>query len=155
MSAFSSEISECLLDNLSRPLFTTLAAVLALSVFIVRFLYPRWTADRHSKFSPALAYATPGSTRRREMLSLYAKAERQIRKRTKTKRLPWQTAMEYTGKAAQDGSPVQAQLQWFVKTVWQAAYSPLEPPASMVNEGKQRLSSLRRALKEKPQPGSA
>ncbi len=135
--------------------FATLAAALALSVLIVRFLYPRWNAERHSEFSPSLANGTPGSTRRREMLSLYAKAERQIRKRTKTKRLPWQTAMEYTGRAAQDGSPAQAQLQWFVKAVWQAAYSPLEPPASMVDEGKHRLSSLRRALKENPRPGNA
>ena len=150
MSAFSSEIPEGLLEDLSSPLFTTLAAALALSVFIVRFLYPRWAAERRPEFSPSLAYAAPGSTRRRELLSLYAKAERQIRKRTKTKRLPWQTAMEYTGRAAQDGSPAQAQLQWFVKAVWQAAYSPLEPPASVVDEGKHRLSSLRRALKKTP-----
>lgn len=149
------EIPDGLLNWLRSPLFPAVLIALALSLLMVRFLYPRWKDGRLPEFSPALAYTRPESPPRRELLRLYSKAEKQLKGRIGAKRLPWQTAMEYTGMAAGDGSTIHNHLQWFVKAVWWAAYSPSEPDDSLVKEGRERLSSLRKALKENPLPGGA
>ncbi|PKB65131.1 MAG: hypothetical protein BZY80_00960 [SAR202 cluster bacterium Io17-Chloro-G2] len=147
------EIPDGLLNGLRNPLTSVLFTAFALAILMLRLLYPRWKEGRVLEFTPALAYARPGSSRRREMLHLYSKAEQQLKKHHGSKRLPWQTAMEYTGMAAGDGSPLQNHLRWFVKAVWWAAYSPTEPTATLVEEGRERLLGLRKALKDNPPPG--
>ena len=150
MNNLSIGIPDGMQVGLRNPLVSGFFTTFALAILMLRLLYPRWKENRLPEFTPALAYTAPRSPNRREMLSLYAKAEKQLKRYTGSKRLPWQTAMEYTGMAAGDGYPLQTHLQWFVQAVWRAAYSPSEPTATLVNEGRQRLSGLRKALKENP-----
>jgi len=93
----------------------------------------------------------PGSGRD-EMLRIYGRVERILRKKGVRARRPGQTLREYALTAADQLAStlgtrgVEAHLAWFTDAAWTAAYNANSFPIQIVHEARARLSSLKAAL---------
>ena len=87
---------------------------------------------------------------REEMLHVYQRVEKILRKKGLEPRKPGQTVAEYARTAAGRGDGVEEQLAWFTEAVWEAAFNPRWNSAhfrtSKMPEAKVRLRSLMRSL---------
>ena len=148
-----SRLSSGLKDAFNSPAITALAAVasgaiLATLVWIsVRLMWKgRRRADKR------WPYSRLSGGGRDEMLRIYSRVERLLRKKGIQARKPGQTLREYARTAAEQMVPapgvsgVKAHLDWFTEAAWAAAYSPSGFPMQMAQEAKTRLSSLEMAL---------
>ena len=106
----------------------------------------RGRRGRHRQ-TARLAYTRLGGDERRELLRLYRRVEKLLRRRGLEEREPWQTVGEYHRLAVAGGGEAQDQLSWFTRTVWQVAYNPEGLPSGLPAEAQQRLSRLKAALK--------
>ena len=87
---------------------------------------------------------------REEMLHVYQRVEKILRKKGLEPRKPGQTVAEYARMAAGRGVEIEEQLAWFTEAAWEAAYNPKWNSAnfrtSKMPEAKTRLRSLMRSL---------
>ena len=91
--------------------------------------------------------STLSGERRRELLKLYSRLEKLLRRKSGVRRKPWQTVGDYAGAATVANPGVRKQLDWFTQAVWQAAYNPGELSAGLVQQGRKHLARINAALK--------
>lgn len=94
-----------------------------------------------------LSYSPLAGDERREVLKLYRRAEKLLRRKGMAERQPWQTVGDYSQLAMASSGEAQAQLAWFTGAAWQAAYNPDQLPPGLATEAQQRLARLKEALR--------
>ena len=138
------------LEKLGSPWLAVAGACVGLAGLVLRWWCTQRKDSPQNPSHQPLRYSRPTSRSRLEILKLYRQAEKLLRHRLGVGRLPWQTAFAYTNMANVGSPELQRHLSWCVQAVWLAAYSPQEPGQAMVLEGRQRLSGIRKALKQHP-----
>ncbi|MCH8997985.1 MAG: transglutaminase domain-containing protein [Proteobacteria bacterium] len=159
IGAVPSRVGIALSTGLSRPGLSRALMIAGplgfLYLLVIRWLWRRGAGRRRTNEGLVSGYSKLSGEGRRELLNLYSKAEKLIQQKAGGRRMPWQTVEGYTRLAAQGNIEVQPHLSWFVQAVNQAAYSPDELPAGLVEETASRLKRLRAALKGSKRSGNA
>ena len=158
-----SKLSAGLKDAFNGPASTALVAVVAGVVLVgLAWLSVRlmWRGRRREGRRWSYTHLSGGG--RDEMLRIYGRAERLLRKKGVQARRPGQTIQDYVSRASAQVSGecarveqgrggaerrgAKEQLAWFTDAAWAAAYNPSTFSAQTVQEAKGRLSSLKAAL---------
>ena len=142
-----SRLSSGLKDAFASPASAGLAAVAAgaflvgLAWLSMKILWKgRRRGDRRWSYT-----RLPGGGRT-EMLRVYARVERLLKKKGAGVRMPGQTLQEYASVAAETLDGLESQLTWFTQAAWSAAYDPSDFAAGAVEEARVRLGELRAAM---------
>lgn len=109
----------------------------------------RWLGRRRRDGrGTGLAYSLLSGDERREVLKLYRRVEKLLRRHVDVEqRESWQTVGEHNRWAIAGGTELQEQVAWFTSAVWQAAYNPEDVPSGLAAEARQRLGRLKQALR--------
>jgi hypothetical protein len=141
-----SELVGKVLDGLRNPVFSLLGPVILLTVLLLRWAHTRASRRQTGPWVPLSYHGTLAGESRRELLKLYSRLERMLRRNSGIRRKPWQTVGDYTGAANVADPSVRQQLDWFTQAVWQAAYNPGDLPAGLVEQARRRLAGIKAAL---------
>ena len=143
-----SKLSAGVKDALNSPvIFTALTAVAAgLFALGLGWLGMRVIRRGRKKINGRWAYTRLPGDGRGEMLRLYSRVEKLLRKKGVEARKRGQTLQEYAdlvrGKVGDGGS----HLDWFTGAAWDAAYNSNAFPVHLLPEARARLTALRTAL---------
>jgi len=114
----------------------------------------RWLGRRRRDAADSgLAYSLLSGDERREVLKLYRRVEKLLRRHLDVgQRESWQTVGEHNQWLTAGGTDLQEQVlqeqvSWFTSAVWQVAYNPEDVPSGLGAEARQRLERLKRALR--------
>ena len=143
VKAAPSQLAGPSLQFLQNPLIAIIGPILLLTGLVLRWLYTRSKESRVLESNRGLAYTRLAGNHRRELLKIYYQVEKLLRRKTGTRRQPWQTVEDYSRLRTGGSEEIQRHLSWFVRAVWHAAYDPEEPPDGMVREARSRLTQLR------------
>ncbi len=141
-----SELVGQVLDGMRNPVFSLLGPVMMLTVLVLRWARTRSNRRQAGPWVPLGYHGTLSGESRRELLKLYSRLEKILRRKSGIRRKPWQTVGDYAGAATVANPGVQGQLAWFTQAVWQAAYNPGDLPAGLVEQARQRLAGIKAAL---------
>lgn len=121
-------------------------AIAILTLLLTAFVAWRLVSTLRSS-TPSLAYSgLPGSARK-DMLKLYFKAEKSLRKQGLPKRQPSQTVGEYSLVLAAGDRVEGEHMTWLRTAAWQAAYDPNPFDVLTVSEARDRLAKLKESKK--------
>jgi transglutaminase-like putative cysteine protease len=150
-----SELVGNVLDGLRNPVFSVLGPVVLLTVLLLRWALTRSNRKQAGPWVPLNYRGTLSGEHRRELLKLYSRLEKLLRRKSGLRRKPWQTVGDYAGAATVANPRVRPQLDWFTQAVWQAAYNPGDLPTGLVKEARRRLAGIKAALKQGAKTTSA
>lgn len=136
-----------MLHVLRNPVFSVLGLLVVLTGLLMRWIYARPGKSSANRNERILYTDRLSGDGRKDLLDLYARLEKVLRKNLHIRRQPWQTVGEFTAIATVAEPKLQTQLAWFTKAMWQAAYSPRQLPVGIVKEARDRLHWIGRALK--------
>lgn len=111
------------------------------------WLVRRWL--RRTRAIPR--YSRLSGDGRREILDIYKRMERLLRKRGLEPRRVSQTLGAYGEAAARHFENAVQDIEWIVQAAWSAAYDPAPPGADRARQAAERLIRLRSAM-TRPQP---
>jgi transglutaminase-like putative cysteine protease len=107
-----------------------------------------WLGRRRDAGGTGLAYSLLPGAERREVLKLYRRVEKLLRRQVNVEqRESWQTVGEHNQWATAGGTELQEQVYWFTGAVWQVAYNPEDLPSGLAAEARRRLEGLQRLLR--------
>ena len=142
-----SRLSAALKDAFDGPVATGMAAAVAGAVILgLVWLGIRALGGRRRRVDSGLSYTRLQGDGRDEMLRVFRRTERLLRKKGVETRKPGQTLGEYAQTAAQHARGVEPHLTWLTEAAWAAAYDGGGFPTQLVQEAKARLSALKAAL---------
>ncbi len=132
---------------LNNPIIPILGPVLLVSGLVLRWRASKGSRAEKPSIGQALKYTRSPGDGRRELLKLYLRAEKMLRKRAGVRRRPWQTVGEYGVEASRDDPALQEAITWFTKAAWQAAYTSGPLPSGLPSEARLHLKDLKAALR--------
>ena len=137
---------------MNNPAWSIIGPFIFLAVLVLRWMYFRQHKERlRSTVARHYQGGLPGDGRR-ELLALYRKLEKLLQRMSGRRREPWQTVSGYAGQTGPLDPQTQAELAWFTRTIWRAAYDPGELPDGIVAEARNRLRQLGESLKVSGKP---
>jgi len=143
-------VAEAIPGLVNHPALWASSAALFFAVSVALSWRRFWWLGRRRR-DPAttgLAYSLLSGDERREVLRLYRRAEKLLRRYIDLERREsWQTVGEHNRWAAAGGTDLREQVSWFTGAVWQAAYNPGSLPVGLAAEARQRLERLKRAVR--------
>ena len=135
------------LDLIRNPVFSSVVPLLFLAGLVLRWVYSRQSKGRSGRDWPLVYQDRLHGDARLELLSLYRRLEKLIRRKLGIRREPWQTVADFTNLVGASDPRVQDQLLWFAQAVWRAAYDPRDLPSGLAEEARRRLSGVKAALR--------
>ena len=146
-----SKLTGGLRDAFSGPGSTAIAVVAAGALFVgLGWLGVKVLARGRRPAGKKWSYARLPGEGRQEMLGIYRRVEKLLRKRGAVTRRPGQTLREYASTASGQVGSAESQLAWFTRAAWSAAYDPEwgrnTSPEDAVQEARDRLASLKAAM---------
>ena len=147
-----SQMISAVIAALKNPAWSIIGPLIFLAVLVLRWLYFRQTKER-SRATVVRRYQgrLPGEGRR-ELLALYRKLEKLLKRVSGQRREPWQTVGDYAEHSGPLDPQTVSELAWFTRAIWRAAYDPRELPEDMVAEARHRLRRLGESLKAAGKP---
>lgn len=122
------------------------AAVAGALLMLIGWLGIRLLWSRRRRTDKLSSYSRLSGDGREEMVRMYRRVEKLLRKEGMLARRPDQSLGEYAQLAYQHLAKAQEHLQWFTEATRSAAYDPAPFPALTVPEARARLVSLKAAL---------
>lgn len=146
-----SKLTEGLRDAFSGPGSMAIAVVAAGAMLVsLGWLGARLLGRGRRPAGKEWSYARLPGEGRGELMGIYRRVEKLLRKRGVVARRPGQTLREYAATASGLDGGAEAELTWFTRAVWSTAYDPewgsRISPEDSVQEAKARLASLKAAL---------
>ncbi len=142
-----SKLASSLKDAFSGSLTGVLAAAWTVGIAVVLgWLVLRAVKRGRRSTARRWTYVRLPGSGRSEMLRIYARVERLLKKEGFGPRTPAQTLREYAGIAENRLRGLEAHLAWFTRAAWRAAYDPSAFPTDTVREARSRLASMKAAL---------
>ena len=141
-----SRITAGLKDAFGGPISAALAAVAAAGMLVsLAWLAARLVSRRRTRTGRTWAYTKLSGDGRHEMLRIYHRAEKLLRRKHIHPRKPGQT-VQVSLHASELVGGVETHLAWFAEAAWEAAYNPSPYPMDSVQAARSRLSALKAAL---------
>ena len=109
------------------------------------WLAARLVSRRRTRTDRTWAYTKLSGDGRHEMLRIYHRAEKLLRRKHIHPRKPGQT-VQVSLHASELVGGVETHLAWFAEAAWEAAYNPSPYPMDSVQAARSRLSALKAAL---------
>ena len=142
-----SHLVSAVIGAMNNPVLAIIGPSILLAVLALRWVYFRQTKER-IKSTVARSYQGRLSGEgRQELLALYRKLEKLLRRMSGQRREPWQTVSAYAGQTRPLDIQTQSELAWFTRAIWRAAYDPEELPEGIVAEARNRLRQVGESLK--------
>ena len=136
----------------NNPALAIIGPSILLAVLALRWVYFRQTKERIKSTVARRYQGRLSGEGRQELLALYRKLEKLLRRMSGQRREPWQTVSAYAGQTGPLDLQTQSELAWFTRAIWRAAYDPAELPEGIVAEARNRLRQLGESLKAAGKP---